>query len=124
MCDADDQSPLSSFSLYLSLSVSISPLSCACLLTMPPFRNFLNRKPPLNGGDADSGHTNNNGDHLSPDPQRPSPLGIRRSCESVPNEYKLSGMSLKNHRNIYRGMKANCKYHPQLSTTAASIFQY
>jgi len=55
---------------------------------MPPFRNLLGRKPQPNGVAADGFDEN----HLSPHP-RPGSIPMRRSCDSEPNEYKLSGES-------------------------------
>ncbi|KAJ5226799.1 uncharacterized protein N7469_006805 [Penicillium citrinum] len=52
---------------------------------MPPFRNLLGRKPQPNGVAVDGFDEN----HLSPHP-RPGPIPMRRSCDSEPNEYKLS----------------------------------
>lgn len=87
-------------------------LSCAsassCLFTMPPFRNFLSRKAQANGAEADAANNITNGDHLAPDPERPAPLSIRKSNESVPNEYKLSGRSplIKYGRGASHGIHA------------------
>lgn len=54
---------------------------------MAPFRSLLGRKNQPNGREADGFDEN----HLSPNP-RAAPIGIRRSNDGEPNEYKLSGM--------------------------------
>ena len=51
---------------------------------MPPFRNFLGRKPQSNPEDPAVYDEN----HLSPGP---APIPIRNS-QDEPTEYKLSGM--------------------------------
>lgn len=51
---------------------------------MPPFRNFLARKPQPNAGDPVFDEN-----YLSPN-QRPAPIPIRNS-QDEPTEYKLSG---------------------------------
>lgn len=53
-----------------------------------PFRNFLKKPAAPNGGVIDS----NDGNRLSAESHRSTPLSIRKSCENEPPEYKLSGM--------------------------------
>lgn len=56
---------------------------------MPPFRNFLARKPQPNGGESTDGFDEN---YLSPhDRPGPTPISVRKSQDGQPPEYKLSG---------------------------------
>lgn len=51
-----------------------------------PFRNFLKKPAAPNGGVIDS----NDGNRLSAESHRSTPLSIRKSCDNEPPEYKLS----------------------------------
>lgn len=58
---------------------------------MPPFRNFLNRKPPTSDANNDDNEpipTQRSTQSL--DVPRPTSLSLNSSREEVPNEYKLS----------------------------------
>ena len=55
---------------------------------MPPFLNFLGRKPGTNSGEA-ALHSDT---RISEDSHRSTPFSIRKSQETEPPEYKLSGM--------------------------------
>lgn len=86
---------------------------------MPPFRNLLGRKPQPNGLPVEGFDEN----HLSPHP-RPGPIPMRRSCDSEPNEFKLSGTSDPPSTNTTKHNGRMQTDSSQSLTTAASTSLY
>ncbi|KAL3480231.1 hypothetical protein BJX99DRAFT_254825 [Aspergillus californicus] len=78
--------PIISSPLHLFLDFTRHSLQS--IVPMPPFRNFLGRRPVApNSGEADAHGPDT---RFSEDSHRSSPLSIRKSNETEPPEYKLS----------------------------------